>query len=113
MATGGNSDNTRIEWIATIGGMIKHRAVVRALCDRCGADDLVNLKRLERALGSGGTLLNRHPPCKTPGCDGRILFHASPGPSTPSRPCVTVAGVTARWRRERDERDRIKALRNG
>lgn len=109
MATGGNFDPRRVEWMATIGGMIAHGTAVTAFCDTCKAHDAVNLRRLEKALGSEATLLNRHPPCKTPGCSGRVLFHASPARGTPSRPCVTVAGVTARWRRERDEKDRIKA----
>jgi hypothetical protein len=99
--------------MATIGGMIAARTRVTATCRVCGASRPADLKKLVAKLGTDGTLVDRHPPCWKPKCEGRILFIASPGRGTPARPCTTVAGQVAHWRRERDARDRIKALRNG
>lgn len=113
MATGGNFDPRRVTWMATIGGMIAAGTRVKATCRLCNARRPADLAVLRAALGDDGTLIDRHPPCWKPGCGGRVLFLASPGKGTPSRPCVSVAGQTARWRRERDEKERIKALRNG
>lgn len=113
MATGGNFDPRNVAWMATLGGMVEHRTLVQASCRRCGATRPADLKKLVAHLGSGGTLLDRHPPCWKPKCGGEVLFLASPGRGTPFRPCITVAGQVARLKRERDAKDRLKALRNG
>lgn len=113
MATGGNFDPRRVGWMATVGGMLEVGTQVTASCRSCGATRRADLKKLQIALGPNGTLIDRHPPCWKPKCQGKVLFIASPGPGTPARPCVSVQGQIARFRRERAERDRIKALRNG
>jgi hypothetical protein len=114
MATGGNSDPRQFEWMATLGGMVKHRTVVKASCRTCGAIKHANVNTLLAHLGADGSLLDRHPPCWVRTCPGEVVFLASPRDrSTPFRPCITVKGQVARLKRQRDERDRIKALRNG
>lgn len=113
MSTGGRFDPRNVSWMATLGGMVEAGTRVTANCRVCDAKRPANLTKLFAKLGADGTLIDRHPPCWKAGCSGRVLFHASPGPGTPSRPCITGAGQIARWRRERDEKDRLKALRNG
>lgn len=113
MGTGGNSDVRQFEWMATIGGMVKHQTLVKASCRKCGETRQADLRKLLAHLGPEGSLIDRHPPCWVKKCRGEVLFLASPrGQSTPFRPCVTVQGQIARHRRRLDAKDRLKALRN-
>lgn len=74
-----------MEWIATLGGMIKYGTWGRASCRKCDAD----LNKLIKAIRPAGSLLDRHPPCWEPGCEGRVMFFASPRKGTWAKPCMT------------------------
>ena len=94
---GGNRINgnnyTSLGWCATIGGMVHYGARVRAECRKCKVCLEVDLIPLLAKLGPQATLLDRHPPCRVVGCDGEILFVASPGEGTPFMPCVVRKDV--------------------
>jgi hypothetical protein len=84
------SDYPRVmEWHSTLAGMLKHGAVARAMCP-CGhwwdwpVEDLITELGSDRA-----SLWDRHPPCELPTCEGAVLFHASAGPGTASRPMIS------------------------
>ena len=77
-----------LNWIATVGGMIRAGTSVRATCRKCQVCLDVDLAPLLMRLGDKGTLINRHPPCRVIGCGGTVIFSASPGEGTPFRPCI-------------------------
>ena len=79
---------TQLEWIATLGGMVKHGTQVQASCPACGAVTKVDLQRLIETLGADASLIDRRPPCKRRDCEGRVLFQARVG-SNGFRPCKT------------------------
>ena len=89
---GGNRPNgnayTHLDWIATLGGMVHRGTQVRATCGKCKVCMDVDLLPLLMQLGPKATLLNRRPPCRVLGCDGTVIFSASPGGATPYYPCL-------------------------
>ena len=80
---------TQLDWCATLGGMVHHGTRVRATCQKCKVCLDVDPVPILAKLGPKATLLNRHPPCRVVGCDGSIIFSASPGEATPFMPCIT------------------------
>ena len=92
---GGNRPNgnayTELDWIATLGGMVHRGTKVRATCRKCSVCMDVDLVPMLSKLGAKATLLNRHPPCRVVGCDGSVIFTASPGGATPFYPCIKRA----------------------
>ncbi len=79
---------TDLDWIRTIGGMIRAGARVRATCRKCKVCLDVDLAPLLVRLGPEGTLLDRHPKCRVFNCDGTVIFTASVGEGTPMMPCI-------------------------
>ena len=79
----------QLDWCATIGGMVHKGARVRAQCRKCKVCLEVDTLAILLRLGPKASLLNRHPPCRVVGCDGHVLFIASPAEGTPFMPCVT------------------------
>lgn len=63
-------------WTETIGALIEEAAIVRAHCDRCARERLVDLLRIQHAKGPLYSLWLRTAPCRTSGCPGRVWFSA-------------------------------------
>ena len=63
-------------WTETVGALIAEGALVRAHCDRCAKERVVDLRRVERAKGPLYSLWLRTAPCRTSGCRGRVWFSA-------------------------------------
>lgn len=86
-----------LEWQSNLAGMRKHGTRVQWSCETCRGWGAVDLEPLIARLGEAGSLWDRQPPCKVPGCGGRVFFLASPGSGTPFRPLLSQAGrVTIR-----------------
>ena len=88
MAANPGRNRTRypMAWQETVGGLIDSGAIAMACCSRCGVSTPADLGAIAKARGRDLSLWNRDAPCRTPGCKGRVFFHASLGPGTPSRP---------------------------
>lgn len=79
-----------MDWMSTLDRMKAHGTCVRALCQNKAClhywdwpvDDLIAQIGSDKA-----SVWDRHPPCEKCGAD--VLFHASAGPSTPSRPLIS------------------------
>jgi hypothetical protein len=77
------------EWESTLGKMRKFGTIVQWSCSTCNRYGRVDLAPLIEALGEDESLWDRRPPCKQPGCTGRVIFMASPSEGTPFRPQLT------------------------
>lgn len=77
-------------WTYTVGSMIpavREGAVVIWSCSTCGAGGRpVNLQAICDKFGPDYSLVNREPPCRTPGCKGKVHFRTSAGKSTMNLP---------------------------
>lgn len=63
-------------WTETVAALRAEGAEVTAVCWRCSARTLVDLAGVETAMGPLFSFWNRSPPCRVPGCDGRVWFSA-------------------------------------
>lgn len=81
----------------TIGWFIQHGRQIEWACDlrQDGHHGLVDLKPIMDRHGPGFSLTNRRPPCRMPGCLGRVIF--SDVSSTWPRPLQTITDIAARW----------------
>lgn len=78
-----------LEWRSTLGAMHRCGTVVRWSCQTCHAWGPADLDALVERLGEDADLWDRTPPCKLAGCDGHVIFLASPGSGTPFRPMLS------------------------
>lgn len=63
-------------WTETIAALIEEGALVRAHCERCDRERVVDLHRIQRAKGPLYSLWLRTAPCRTSQCRGRVWFSA-------------------------------------
>ncbi len=61
-------------WVDTLGSMLEAGKLVRAYCAACKASVDVDIPALIKKVGRDFCLVDRRPPCRTPGCSGRTLF---------------------------------------
>lgn len=60
---------------STVGWMKRENTLVRAFCRKCDYKNMdVDIGAIVDVVGENFSLIDFHPPCKVPGCDGRILF---------------------------------------
>lgn len=77
------------EWRSTLGAMKRCGTLVQWSCEKCRGYGPADLDALIEHLGPDANLWDRQPPCRQPGCDGRVFFQASPGRGTPMRPLLS------------------------
>ena len=58
----------------TIGRVIESEAVLQWRCRDCRRQGLCDAQAIARRCGWNFSLVDQHPPCRTPGCLGRIVF---------------------------------------
>lgn len=85
MALKGRGDPSDLRCFASLRGMIGAGTRVRAICGKCRTCLEVDLAPLAASLGLDSSLVDRHPPCRVTGCEGRVTFIASPREGTPFR----------------------------
>lgn len=61
-------------WVETLGNMARKGWPVRAYCSTCKEGQDVDIPALIEKVGRDFCLIDRRPPCRTPGCTGRTLF---------------------------------------
>lgn len=75
-------------WMANVGSMRDCGTDVRARCRKCATWFRVELDTLCTLRGRAFSLVGVTSRCKVFGCDGQVIFYASPGPSTPLQPLL-------------------------
>lgn len=78
---------SRMERDATLGGMLKHRVVIKQICKVCRRDIPLDVAALCAGLGPSTSLWDYFRPCPFEDCpDGLTAVHCSPGAGTPFSP---------------------------
>lgn len=81
---------TRMEFDATLGGMLKHGTEVKQWCKVCNRTVPVDVAAWCRMLGEETSLWDYYRPCKYEDCpDGLTVVHARTGGGSPFRPLQT------------------------
>lgn len=81
---------SRMEWDATLGGMLKHGVRAKHLCKVCSRSVPINVAAWCRMLGERASLWDYFMPCKFEDCpDGLTVVVASPAEGSPFRPLQT------------------------
>lgn len=63
-------------WVETLGSMAEADQLVRAICSTCIACADLTISALIKKVGADCCLIDRRPPCFTPGCAGHGSSYA-------------------------------------